>query len=240
MPELSACSVDVRASRVPNCRLDANVTKPADELLCPEVGRGEEFGALHVIELDDVDVRKIVLAEVAKGSELGVGIVDALDECVLVRGAPSGLVNVLAHHVIEAKKRVLLDTGHEHVTRLLDGGVKRDCKGELLGLVGESLDHRDDATGGDGEVSRTNAGTLGGVELAKGAKCRVIVHERLALPHENDARDARVEVVADVHDLLVDLARGEGAGEARGARRAKGAAHGATGLGGRADRELVA
>lgn len=193
-----------------------------------------------MVELDDIDVRKVVLAEITEGSKFRIGVVDSLDEGVFVRGAPPGLINVLAHHVIEPQERVLLDPRHEHVTCLLDGGVKRDGKRKLLGFVCKTLDHRDDSTGGDGKVARTNAGALGGIEFAEGTKRGVIVHERLALPHEYHARNTCIEIVANVHDLLVDLAGGEGAGKTRGARGAKGAPHGAACLGGSTHGKLVA
>ncbi len=46
-------------------------------------------------------MRERALAEVAKRLELGVGVVDATNEGILIGGASSGLVDVLSHHVVE-------------------------------------------------------------------------------------------------------------------------------------------
>lgn len=179
------------------------------------------------------------LAEVAEGLELGVGVVDASDERVLVGGTAARLGDVLAHDVVEVDEGVLAHARHEGVSRPLDSGVEGDGERKLLGLVGKAHDLRDDAAGGDREVTRAYARALGRVEPAQGSEGLVVVEEGLALPHEDHARDARVEVVAHVHDLLVDLCGGERAREAGRPRGAEGAAHGAARLRGGADRKAV-
>ena len=109
--------------------------------------------------------------------------------------------------------------------------MQGDGQRELLRLLGKADDVGDDAAGGDREVTGANAAAVRVVELAQGAQRGVVVHERLALAHKDDAGHAGVEVIAHVHDLLVDLCGREGARKASGTGGAEGAAHGAAGLG---------
>ncbi len=185
-------------------------------------------------------MRQRVAAEVAKRVHLVAGIVDAADEGVLVGRATAGAVHVLAHDGVQVEQRVLLHARHEDVAGLLNGGVQRHGKRELLGLVRELADHRNNAAGGDREVACADAALLGVVQLAQRGERVVVVHEGFALTHEHDAGHAGVEVVAHVHDLVVDLGRGERARESGAAGRAERAAHGAAGLRAHADGELLA
>ena len=180
------------------------------------------------------------LAEVAERLEFALGVVDAADEGVLVCGAASRLGDISAHGVVEVHERVLAHAGHEGISRLLHRRVERDGKRELLWLVGKAHDLRDDAAGGDRKVTRADAASIRGVESAERLEGGVVVHEGLALAHEDDARDTGAKVGAHVHDLLVDLGCREGAREPGPAGRAEGAAHGAPRLGRGADGESVA
>ena len=184
-------------------------------------------------------MRQCALAEVAQCVELLARVVDATDERVLVGGTATGLVHVLAHGVVQVDQGVLLDARHERVASGLHCGVQGDGQRELLRLLGKADDVGDDAAGGDREVTGANAAAVRVVELAQGAQRGVVVHERLALAHEDDAGHARVEVIAHVHDLLVDLCGREGAREASGAGGAEGAAHGTSGLRAGADSKAV-
>lgn len=58
-------------------------------------------------------------------------------------------------------------------------------------------------------MTRTDARALGVVQLSQRGERVVVVHEGLALAHEDDARDTGVEVVPDVHDLVINLGSGE-------------------------------
>ena len=89
-------------------------------------------------------------------------------------------------------------------------------------------------------MASTNTSSIGGVEASHGCKSSVVVHERLALAHENNTGNTGVKVVTDMHNLLVDFACRKGASEASGARSAESAAHGTARLRGSTDRELVA
>ncbi len=185
-------------------------------------------------------MRERVLAEVAQRVHLLSVVVHAADKGVLVGRATPGAVHVLAHDGVEVEQRVLFHAGHQIIARLLDGGVERNGKGELFRLAGELADHGDDAASRHGEVASADAALVGVIELAERPHSVVVVHEGLALAHEDDARHASVEVIAHVHDLVVYLGSGERAREARPSRGAERAAHGAAGLRAHAHRELLA
>ena len=138
---------------------------------------------------------KRALAEVAERAHLGIGVVDALDHGELIRWATTGLLRIELKSLVETRKGVFLDTGHQLVTGLLDSRVQRDGEGELLRLVGKGADAWDDARGGDGKVPRADSRALGGVEPPEGGERRVVVGERLSLPHEDDASGTHAEIV---------------------------------------------
>ena len=134
---------------------------------------------------------------------------------------------------------VLLDARHENVARALIGGVKRDGERKLLGLIGKTLNHGDNAAGGHREVARANPRTFRRVEAPQRGERSIVVHHGLALPHHHNAGNTRVEVITHVHDLLVDLASGQRAGKARGAGCAERTAHGTACLRGHAHGKAV-
>lgn len=179
-------------------------------------------------------------SEVAQCGQLLLGVVDAADESVLVGRASAGPVDIGLHGVPEAQQREALDARHQVVARALNGGVEGDGERELLGFLGELMDHGNESAGGDGEVTSTDAGAVRGVEEAKGLQRLIVVGERLSLAHEDDAGDALAKVVSDMANLLVDLRRLERAGEACLACGAEGAAHATSGLGGGANGQLWA
>ncbi len=165
-------------------------------------------------------------AEVTECAKFVIVVVHALDERILIRRAATSLVHVFAHHVIQVDEGVLLYAGHEDVTRALIGGVQRNSERELLGLVSKTLNHWDDAARGDREVASANASSLRGVKAPQRGERGIVVHHRLALPHHYDAGHASVEVIAYVHDLLVDFACRKGTGEAGSASRTERTTHG--------------
>ena len=153
--------------------------------------------------------------EVAEGPELGIRVVDAGHESILVGGAPPRLRDIGTQHVIEVHERPAPDAGHEGVARCLDGRVQGDGERELLGLVGKLGDSGNHATGRDREVTRADAKACGGgVEVPQRRHGGVVVCEGLSLSHEHDARHALTKVVADMHDLVEDLVGRERAREA--------------------------
>ena len=184
-------------------------------------------------------MRQSSTAEIAKGVELWLRIVNTTDEGIFVRWAATSGLNILAHDFVKVRERVLLHAGHENVARRLNGGVKGDSEGELLGLFGEAPDHRNDSAGRDGKVARTDAKTVRGVEHAQGFEDFVVVIEGLALTHHDDAGSARLEILADMDDLIINFRCGERAGEAALSGGAEDAPHAATRLGGDANGELV-
>lgn len=238
--QLATGGIDVVAARVADRGLDANLSKATHELLGTLGGGGLELGALEVIELDEVHMGKRATREVAQGVKLEVVVVDSPDEGVLVGRPAAGGLDVLGHGVMQPCEGVLLDARHDGVARRLDGGMQRDGQRELLGLLGKAANHGNDAAGRYREVACANAGALGRVEHAQGLKHLVVVVERLALAHHDNGGGAGLEVLAHVHDLVVDLGCLEGAGEAALARGAEDAAHAAARLGGDADGEAVA
>lgn len=238
--KLAAGRINVRATRVANRGLNANGGKRTNEKLGLLGGGGLELGALEVVELDEVHVREGAAREVAEGIELVGVVIHAADEGVLVRGPASGLLDVLLHDLVKAAERVLAHARHELVACGLDGGVQRDGERELLGLLGKAADHGNDAAGRDREMAGADAGSVGGVEHAQRGEHVVVVVERLALAHHDDARDTRLEVVGNVRDLVKHLGGRERARETAHAGGAEYAAHAAPRLGGDADGEAVA
>ena len=180
------------------------------------------------------------LAEVDQRLHLGIRVVDTVDHGELVARSAARLLDVQLDGLVQAGERVLLHAGHELVARSLYGGVQRDGERELLGKLGEPSDTGDDTAGGDGQMARPDREAVGVVEDSQRGDGLVEVGERLALAHEDDARDPLVEVAGDVEHLVDDLAGGKGAGKPVEAGGAKRAPHGAARLRGDADRQLVA
>ena len=185
--KLTARGVDVIAARVPDGGLDANLGEPANKLIGTLLRGGLELGSLEVVELNQVDVSKGPAGEVAKGLELGVVVVHATNEGVLVGWSSASGLDVLAHDLVKSLERVLLDARHDEVSRGLDGRVKRDGQRELLGLLGEATNHGNNTAGRDRKVTGTNACALGRVEHAQCLENLVVVVERLALAHHHNA-----------------------------------------------------
>lgn len=102
--ELPTGGIDVGAARVADGGLHANVGQPADEVLRTKLRRGPELGPLDLVELNEVHVCERSLAEVAQCLKLALRVVDAPNQGVFIRGSPPGLVDVLAHDVIEVDK----------------------------------------------------------------------------------------------------------------------------------------
>ena len=112
-------------------------------------------------------------------------------------------------------------------------------KRELLGDVGKFANTGNNATGRDGEVTSTDTDAIGVVEDSQRLENLVVVGKRLALAHEDNARDALAKVVGYMKYLVDDLLSGQRALEAVETGSAKGAAHATASLGGNADGKLV-
>ena len=145
LTQLAAGGIDVGAAGVADRRLDAHAGEAVDELLGLLGRRRLEGGARDLIQLDDVDVAERPAAEIAERIDFLIGVVHAADQSILVGRAPAGLVDVFAERRVEVHERETAYARHEGVARLLDGGVQRDGERELLGLVGEPEDLRDEA-----------------------------------------------------------------------------------------------
>lgn len=179
------------------------------------------------------------LAEVAERLHFGIRIVDAFDHGILIGRAAAGLLGVELKRFVKAKQRVLLNTGHELIARRLDGGMQGNGKRELLGDVGKFPNTGNNAAGRDGEVTGADTDAVGVVEDSQRLENLVVVGKRLALAHEDNARDALAKVVGYMKYLVDDLLSGQRALEAVETGSAKGAAHATASLGGNADGKLV-
>lgn len=189
LAQLAAGCIDIGAARVADGRLDAYLIEGSDELSGTCIRCGLERRVFHIVELDDVDVCKVIAAEIAEGPEFLVAVVHTIDQGVLVGRPAPGLVHIFAHDLIEVYERVLLYTGHENIAGVLYRGVQGNGKGELLRLTGEFLDHGNDAAGRHGDMTSTDACAVGGVELAHRADDSIVVRERLALAHQDHTGD---------------------------------------------------
>lgn len=226
LAQLTTGSIDVGPTGVPERRLDADEGQLADELLGTPLCGGVERRPLDLVEHDEVDVAEGTNAEVAEGLKLGVRVVDTSHEGVFVGGATPCLVDIGGKDIMQVDEGPAPHTGHDGVALRLDRGVEGDCQRELLRLVGKARDARDDAAGGDREMTRADAkAVVGGVEPAQGGHGRVVVGKRLSLAHEHDAGDAGGKVIGDVHDLVVYLVGGEGARKTGGTGGAERTAH---------------
>ena len=102
--ELTTSCVNVSAAGVPDGRLDADLAKFAYEVLRALGGGGLELRAWNRVQLNDVYVRQGVAAELAEVVQFLVGVVDALDEGVLIGRPTAGLINVFTHGVIQMQQ----------------------------------------------------------------------------------------------------------------------------------------
>lgn len=73
------------------------------------------------------------MTEVYESLHLGVVVVYAVDHGVFVRGAATGLLDVVLNSFVEAQERVLLYTRHKLIAGGLHSGMQGDCQSELLG-----------------------------------------------------------------------------------------------------------
>ena len=183
---------------------------------------------------------KRALTEVAERPHLRIGVVDALDHGELIRWTTTGLLCIELESLIETRKGVFLDTGHQLVTGLLDSRVQRDGEGELLGKIGEGTDSGNDAAGRNSEVPSADIRPMLGVELTKRLDGGIEVVEWFSLSHEHHARDALVEVVRHMKYLVDHLLGGERARQTGDSGGAEHTAHGASGLRRDADSKLGA
>lgn len=207
--ELTTRGVNVAAAGIADSGLNAMHSEPALERLDLLDGRRTERTVGNVVELNQVDVAERSGTEVDERLHLRIGVVDAIDHGELVRRAATGLLDIQLNGLMETRKRVLLDSGHELVARALDGGVERDGEGELLGQLGEAPDARDYAAGRDSEVTGADCESIRIVEDSQCFDDCVEAGEWLALAHENDACHALAEIAGDMQDLIGHFLSGE-------------------------------
>ena len=119
-----------------------------------------ERTALDIVELDQVDVAQRALAEVAERLHLGVCVIDAIDHGIFVCRTAAGLFGVELKGLVKAQKRVLLDAWHKLIAGGLNGGVQRDGERELLRNVDKLTNTRNNAAGGDGEMTCSDTDTV--------------------------------------------------------------------------------
>ncbi len=146
-------------------------------------------------------MRHPAASERREGVDLLGRVVRALDHRILERGSSSGGVRVVDQRFSQLCKRPPAHPRHDPVAGLLHCRVERYCKCELLRLTRETLNARYDATGGDREVASADPLACGVVHQAQSAECRIVVVERLTLPHCHCIRYAGPEVAADECDL---------------------------------------
>ena len=238
--QLTAGSVDIVAAGITDRGLDTARLKTALKIFDLVNRRRLERTTLNIVKLNQVDVAQCTLAEVAERLHLGVRVVNTLNHGVLIGWTAPGLFGVELKGLVEAQERVLLNTRHEFVARRLDGGVQRDGERELLGNICKLANSRDNAAGGNGKVTCSDADAVGVVEDAQRLENLVVVGKRLALAHEHDTRCALAKVVGDMEHLVNDLLCSQRTLKAVQAGSAKCTSHAAAGLGGYANGELIA
>lgn len=187
------------------------------------MGEGRNRTVGNVVELNEIDVAERPGAEVDQSLHLGIGVVDAVDHGKLVRWAAAGLLNIELDGLVEPGKRVLLHARHELVACSLDGRVQRNRKRKLFGKLSESANAGDNATGGDGEMARSDGESIGIVERSQRVDRSVEVSEGLTLTHEDNARNALAEVTGDMEHLIDHFLSRQRMGKAGKAGRTKGA-----------------
>ena len=165
--QLATGGIDISATGIADGGLDADASKRVEEVLSLALGRRLELRAGDLVQLNKIHVGQRVAAEVAESVHLVARVVHAADEGVLIGRSAAGAVDVLAHGSVKVEQRVLLDARHQEIARLLHRGVERNREGELLGLMRELADHRDDAASRDGQVACADPALLGVVELAE-------------------------------------------------------------------------
>lgn len=115
--QLSASGVNIVTTGVTNRGLDATGLKTTLKILNLMNRRRLERATLDVVKLNEVNVAKRSLAEVAERLHLGIRIVDAFDHGILIGRAAASLFGVELKRLVKAKQRVLLNTGHELIAR---------------------------------------------------------------------------------------------------------------------------
>ena len=101
------------------------------------------------------------------------------------------------------------------------GVRQRDGEPELVALRGKPADLRDDAGGRDGDALGVDGTARRMAEDARGLDDVLVVEERLAHPHEDDAADRPIGFGPDGQHLSDDLGSRQVAPEAERAGRAE-------------------
>ena len=174
---------------------------------------------------------------------LGGRVVDAVEHQVLDEHAPArGLAIALAglHHGLQ---RVPAIDRHQRRADRVAGRVQRDRELHLQRLRREAVDARHPPGRGDRDRAGTEPEPGRVVGQPAEGEHLVVVVERLAHAHQHDVGDPPAvapRLARRPQQLLEDLAAGEVAAEAHGARRAERAREGAARLRRDADRAAVA
>ena len=187
--QLATGRSDLLAAIAPDGHAQPSCPEPLGKGRDPRRRAGPPGGVRHRVHRDAVDVGAGAAQEPHHRLGVGSGVVDAVDQHVLVADAPAGRLPVGArggHHVRDGPAAVERD---EEVAQRIAGGVEADRQGPLGPQPGEPLDPRDHARRRDRDVARSQPEARRIRESCRGVQDRVEVEERLAHPHEDDVRE---------------------------------------------------
>lgn len=132
---------------------DACVHEDVFEVLdCWSVG-GLKGAAFVGVELDEVDGGVYALDEADERLGVGGGVVEVFYHAVFEADAPASLLLVCLDRGDEFMERILCCDGHDPLSFPVPGGMERDSKSHLQGLVGEFFNRLGDAAGANGYVA---------------------------------------------------------------------------------------
>ena len=177
--------------------------------------------------------------EVGQLSGAGVGVVDPPHHGVLEAHSPARRLLIPAHGLHQHLHGVGVVHRHHAAADVVVGGVEGDGEGELELLLGQLVDLRHEAAGGEADVPHPDVHALGGRDVLEKAHDFVEIIQRLPDAHQHDVGDALPDVLLGGVNFGADLPRLEVAHPARLGRGAEAAAHPAAHLGGHADRVAV-
>src|SRR5690606_31728619 len=243
--QLPARRVDVLAPAAADGDGHALGHERADEPLQLGLGGGAEGGALDGVVHDEVHLARRPPRHGGEVPRVLVGVVEALEDAVLVGDAAPRLLVVVPYGLLEGREVGLLGAvdGHDRAPLRVRRRVEADgeAEGRRAGglVVGELADAPGEAYGRDGDPLRGEAEALR--QQRRALEDGAVVLERLAHPHVDHVGHAAPEALArdGVHgaDLVHDLPGREVLLEAHEPRRAEVAPHRAADLGGDAHRQ---
>src|SRR3990172_7862969 len=166
-------------------------------------------------------------------------IVYVLDQRPFESDTAAGDLYVFAADLDQILDRIALVDGEHGGAQLILRGVKGNSKTDLALFCGEALDGGNEADGRDRKAPSAHVEAAGIAEAVDGCQVGFVVVERFAHAHEHHIGYALSFVfyfAGEVKDLLDDLAAAQIAAKTHLSGSAEDAAHGATGLGGNAQR----